>query len=310
VTSTTGKDEHPDVTEISDLTEGLLSPSRAADIGRHLEDCALCADVRDSLEEVRGLLGSVPVPSRMPDDIAERIDATLAAESLARSSTAGDSSSTAGDSSSPAASEDDRASTGSHVSRETSPAADRPAGRARTSTTGPGRKGKKRPGNRRVALGAAFTAVGLGLGSVLLVFAVNGGGSSPTAEGTQTASDTFSAAKLESKVADLLDKNAPAAPSSRGPNRSMGVEGGVDPQRPKILREVNVPDCVRKGIGRDENAIAAEEGVFQGKDALLVVLPDASDVTRVTAYLMDATCVQHPTESAAKILLTESYARS
>lgn len=303
MTSTTGRAGHPDVTEISDLTEGLLSPSRAADIQRHLEDCELCADVHDSLEEIRGLLGSVPVPSRMPDDVAERIDAALAAESSARSTAPGDSTS-------PAVDEDDRTSTGSHVSRETSPAADRPAGRARPSTTGPGRKGKKRTGNRRVVLGAAFTAVGLGLGSVLLVFAMSGGGSSPTAEGNQTASDTFSAAKLESKVADLLDKNALAAPSSRGPNRSMGVEGGVDPQRPKILREVNVPDCVRKGIGRDENALAAEEGVFQGKDALLVVLPDASDVTRVTAYLMDASCVQHPTENAAKILLTESYARS
>ncbi|MEU6530913.1 hypothetical protein ABZ869_17220 [Streptomyces sp. NPDC046928] len=303
MTSTTGRAGHPDVTEISDLTEGLLPPSRAADLQRHLEDCELCADVHDSLEEIRGLLGSVPVPSRMPDDVAERIDAALAAESSARSTAPGDSTS-------PAVNEDDRTSAGSHVSRETSPAADRPAGRARPSTTGPGRKGKKRTGNRRVVLGAAFTAVGLGLGSVLLVFAMNGGGSSPTAEGNQTASDTFSAAKLESKVTDLLDKNAPAAPSSRGPNRSMGVEGGVDPQRPKILREVNVPDCVRKGIGRDENALAAEEGVFQGKDALLVVLPDASDVTRVTAYLMDASCVQHPTKSAAKILLTESYARS
>ncbi|CAM5460695.1 MULTISPECIES: hypothetical protein [Streptomyces] len=305
MTSTTGKDGHPDVTEISDLTEGLLSPSRAADVQRHLEDCELCADVYDSLEEIRGLLGSVPVPSRMPDDVADRIDAALAAESRARSLTPGDSST-------PALDEDDRASTGSHVSRETSPAADRPAGRARPSTTGPGRKGqkKKRTGNRRVALGAAFTAVGLGLGSVLLVFAVNGGGSSPTAEGDQTASDTFSAAKLESKVAGLLEKSAPAAPSSRGPKRSMGVEGGADTARPKILREVDVPDCVQKGIGRDESALAAEEGVYQGKDALLVVLPDASDIARVTAYLMDATCVKHATASPAKILLTKSYARS
>ncbi|MFE5186684.1 hypothetical protein [Streptomyces sp. NPDC056628] len=306
MTSTTGKAGHPDVTEISDLTEGLLSPSRAADIERHLEDCELCADVHDSLEEIRGLLGSVPVPSGMPDDVAARIDAALAAESLARSAAPGDSSTAALSEDS----DDEPASAGSYVSRETSPAADRSAGRARPSTTGPGRKGRKRAGNRRVALGAAFTAVGLGLGSVLLVFAVNGGGSSPTAEGDQTASDTFSAAKLESKVADLLDKTAPAAPSPRGSNRSMGVEGGVDTKSPKILREVDVPDCVQKGIDRDENALAAEEGVYQGKDALLVVLPDATDVTRVTAYLMDATCVKHPTASAAKILLTKSYARS
>ena len=61
---------------------GLLSPSRAADIERHLEDCELCADVRESLEEIQGLLGSVPVPSRMPDDVAERIDAALAHDAL------------------------------------------------------------------------------------------------------------------------------------------------------------------------------------------------------------------------------------
>ncbi|MFE0354881.1 anti-sigma factor family protein [Streptomyces nigra] len=304
MTSMTGKAGHPDVTEISDLTEGLLSPSRAADIERHLEDCELCADVRESLEEIQGLLGSVPVPSRMPDDVAERIDAALAAESLARS----------------AATENPTEPTpiekagadiaDSRVSRETSPTVDRPAGHPRSSTTGPGRKGRKRAGNRKVALGAAFTAVGLGLGSVLLVFAVNGGGSSPSAGGDHTASDTFSADKLESKVADLLDETAPSGPSSRGPNRSMGVEGGADTNRPRVLREINVPECVQKGIGRDDSALAAEEGVYEGKDALLVVLPDASDVTRVTAYLMDATCVKHPTTSKAQVLLTESYARS
>ena len=90
----------------------------------------------------------------------------------------------------------------------------------------------------------------------------------------------------------------------------MGVEGGADTKRPRVLREINVPECVQKGIGRDDSALAAEEGVYKGKDALLVVLPDASDVTRVTAYLMDATCVKHPTTSKAQVLLTESYARS
>ncbi|MGV9229411.1 anti-sigma factor family protein [Streptomyces nigra] len=304
MTSKTGKAGHPDVTEISDLAEGLLSPSRAADIERHLEDCELCADVRESLEEIQGLLGSMPVPSRMPDDVAERIDAALAAESLARSAATENPAE-------PAPSEKAGADIAdSHVSRETSPTVDRPAGHPRSSTTGPGRKGRTRAGNRKVALGAAFTAVGLGLGSVLLVFAVNGGGSSPTAGGDHTASDTFSADKLEGKVADLLDKTAQSGPASRNPNRSMGVEGGADTKRPRVLREINVPECVQKGIGRDDSALAAEEGVYKGKDALLVVLPDASDVTRVTAYLMDATCVKHPTTSKAPVLLTESYARS
>lgn len=82
MSGTTGTIRHPDVSEISDLTEGLLSPSRTAEIRRHLGDCALCADVRTSLEEIRSLLGTLPGPARMPADIAGRIDAALAAEAL------------------------------------------------------------------------------------------------------------------------------------------------------------------------------------------------------------------------------------
>ena len=68
MTSTTDTAEHPDVAEISDLTEGLLPPSRTADVRRHLDECELCADVHASLEEIRGLLGTLPGPPRMPDD--------------------------------------------------------------------------------------------------------------------------------------------------------------------------------------------------------------------------------------------------
>ncbi|MFE2324050.1 hypothetical protein ACFXD5_09055 [Streptomyces sp. NPDC059385] len=79
---TTGTIRHPDVSEISDLTEGLLSPARTAEIRSHLGDCSLCADVRASLDEIRSLLGTLPGPARMPADIAGRIDAALAAEAL------------------------------------------------------------------------------------------------------------------------------------------------------------------------------------------------------------------------------------
>ncbi|MFE4020900.1 anti-sigma factor family protein, partial [Streptomyces sp. NPDC059101] len=88
MTSTTGAGEHPEVSEISDLTDGLLSPSRTADLRNHLAGCALCEDVFASLEEIRGLLGTLPGPTRMPADVAERIDAALAAEALLDSTTA------------------------------------------------------------------------------------------------------------------------------------------------------------------------------------------------------------------------------
>ncbi|MGW6906956.1 hypothetical protein [Streptomyces sp. NPDC054940] len=303
MTSTTDTAGHPDVAEISDLTEGLLPPSRTADLRRHLDECALCADVHASLEEIRGLLGTLPGPTRMPTDVAERIDAALAAEALLSATAPEDIShpKLAG-----AAHSASDADDGAHVSRETS-ATGRPAGHARSSTTGPGRKDRKKAGRRKVAvLSAAFTAAALGLGSVLLTSLM--GGSGPSADGGETT-DTFSAAKLENQVSDLLAKNEGSVGSSRKPERSLGVAGEPETQGPRVFREVTVPDCIRKGIGRNDVALATEEGVYKGKDVLLVVLPDSSDVSRVTAYVMDATCVKQPSSATAEVLLKDSYAR-
>ncbi|MBH5335953.1 hypothetical protein IHE55_14610 [Streptomyces pactum] len=82
MTPTTGSDEHPEVAEISALTEGLLPTDQEDAVRRHLDGCALCDDVRTSLDEIRSLLGTLPGPARMPDDVARRIDAALAAEAL------------------------------------------------------------------------------------------------------------------------------------------------------------------------------------------------------------------------------------
>ncbi len=306
MTSTTDTAGHPDVAEISDLTQGLLLPSRTADLRRHLDQCELCADVHSSLEEIRELLGTLPGPARMPADVAGRIDAALAAEALLNA-TAPDDTEAAPllEDARPVSGADDSV----HLSRETSATTDRPAGHARSSTTGPGRKNRKKAGRRKVAiLGAAFTAAALGLGSVLLT-SLMGGGGGPSADGGQTG-DTFSAAKLENQVADLLAKREGSSGDSRKPERSLGAVGGPDTKSPQILREITVPECVRKGIGRDDTALAAEEGVYQGKDALLVVLPDAANDSRVTVYVMDATCVNQASSTTAKVLLKDSYARS
>ncbi|MFF3206242.1 anti-sigma factor family protein [Streptomyces sp. NPDC002962] len=302
MTSTKDTTGHPDVAEISDLTEGLLAPSRSADVRRHLDDCELCADVHASLEEIRGLLGSVPGPPRMPDDVAHRIDAALAAEALLNA-TAPENADTS--------SSVDSVTTGTdalHVSRETTTAADRPAGRGHAAT-GPGRKERKRGGRRRIAvLGAVLTVAALGLGSVLVSSLTDGGGPGTSAH-QSTGPDTFSASGLEGQVNDLLTKVA----APRGPH-SLGIQGTSEAASPgdqstKILRQPVVPSCVQQGIGRDDTALAVEEGTYQGKDALLVVLPDTSDSTRIDAYLMDKTCVDHPSASPARVLLTNSYPR-
>ncbi|MFE2041700.1 anti-sigma factor family protein [Streptomyces sp. NPDC059477] len=355
MTSTTDMTEHPDVTEIADLTEGLLTPSRTADIQRHLDTCELCADVSASLAEVHDLLGAEPEPVAMPTDIAERIDVALAAEALRaseaqrtaevlrgaevlRASEAPQPIDSATDSTqvsretprSPTASATVSRETqdyarpspdsdsDAHVSRETSVAADRPTGHARPSTTGPGRKKPDRSDRskrRRVTvIGAAFAAAAVGLGSVLLSSLMGGGASGPPAgdDQTTTASDTFSTESLERQVTDLLstepiDQEATSG-GSRSPLGSMGVEGGDDVVSPRVFQTPSVPDCVRKGIGRQDAALAVDEGVYKGTDAMLVVLPDANDISRVTAYIMDSTCVKRASSDIAKILFQTSYA--
>ncbi|CAL9496903.1 anti-sigma factor family protein [Streptomyces sp. enrichment culture] len=355
MTSSTDTAGHPDVAEISDLTEGLLPPSRSTDVRRHLEQCELCADVYASLEEIRQALGTLPGPPRMPADVAGRIDAALAAEALLASEadaadaagadaaerhterSSSESSSSERSTSVPAASEPTASeSTASEevssapaahsedddprVSRETSPApdrpgdrpADRPAGRPRAAT-GPGRK-DRRPGRRRIAvLGAAFTAAALGLGSLLL--SSWGGGSpsgSPEHDEQTSASDTFAQGTLERQVTDLLTAKDSMRGGSRTPRSLEGgpsMEGHSTKESPKVFQQPTVPECVREGIGRNTPALATEEGVYKGREALLVVLADTADSSKVNVYIVDAVCVQQDSTAKAEVLLKTSYDR-
>jgi hypothetical protein len=286
--STADMTGHPDVAEIADLAEGILPTARTADVRQHLENCALCADVYASLGEIQGLLGTLPAPPPMPDDVAARIDAALAAEP-------------------PTGVAD-----GARVSRETSAPVDRPGGHARPSSTGPGRKDRRRGGRRRIAvLGAVAAAAAIGLGSVIVSSLTGESPSGNTAREQQTAvADTFSEDRLQDRVTNLIAEGG-TQNGSRTP-RSFGMESenGGETAENHVFKQPTVPECVRKGIGRDDAVIATEPGVYQGKEALLVVLPDATHETRVTAYIVEAACVDQPAVGKAKILLKHSYARS
>ncbi|WP_149547918.1 anti-sigma factor family protein [Streptomyces marokkonensis] len=302
MTSTKDMAEHPDVAEISDLIEGLLPSARSADVRRHLDECEFCADIRASLEEIRDLLGTAPGPTRMPAEVAGRIDAALAAEALLGATTPEPEADR--DPTPPAASD----AGGAHVSRETSMPSDRPAGRPRSSTAGPGRKNRLPGGRRRVAvLGAVFTVAVLGIGSVVLSSWNNDTG--PDDGHPAAAADTFSERNLEKQVTDLLAQSNGEVKGSRSPH-TFGLESESGAANPRVLKAPSVPECIREGIGRNDAALATEQGTYQGEEALLVVLPDTSDDTRVTAYVVEATCVSNPSSSAtAEVLLKHSYSR-
>ncbi|MER5947472.1 hypothetical protein ABT127_15510 [Streptomyces sp. NPDC001904] len=304
MTSTTDTAEHPEVTEISDLAEGLLPPSRSSDVRRHLDGCVLCADVYASLEEIRGMLGTLPDAPRMPEEVAARIDAALAAEALLDVVAYEDGESA-----------EDRERETTPVSRETStersgPAprpADRPSGHA-PSGTGPGRRPRVTRRRTGAAIGAVLTAAAIGTG-VLLV--QGGGGTSTVGKTPPSASrsaSSFAKANLESKVSELLHE---------GDTTSLGTEGTTPetpkspPKNPEIPKAAMAPPaCVQRGTHRNEDPLGFKQGTYEGKAVYLLVLPDRSDpAARVTAFIVDASCAAKNSSAAGELLYTHSYKR-
>lgn len=309
MTSTKDTAGHPDVTEISELVEGVLAPDRTVSVREHLDDCSLCADVQAALEEIRCSLGTLPGPARMPADVAGRIDAALAAEALLSAAGSGTEpvpapASTAGVTHTSATTH--RRPT--DVSRETSPSSPAPGERSggtagshparRTGSTGPGRDGRTAPRSRAVrrrtlALGAVLAAGALGIG-VLLTQPFQEEPASP-------AVASFSGRPLDQQVTGLLAEAGRSEESSSPQPRTM------------IRPAVEVPSCIRAGIARTEDAVAVQRGRYDGKDAYLVLLPDPEAGSRVTAYVVDASCIRESStgkETKGDVLLKRSYARS
>ncbi|MFC9878920.1 hypothetical protein ACFVJW_04765 [Streptomyces libani] len=314
MTSTTGTGEHPtgehpEVSEISELTDGLLSPSRTAELRDHLATCALCDDVYASLEEIRSLLGTLPGPLRMPADVAGRIDAALAAEALLDATT-------------PVATvavSRETATVPVVVSRETDDEAHRrgtpsarPAGRPRGSS-GPGRQ---TPGGRasrarrwpRILLGTAAAAAVLSFGGLLIQNAAldgtqasNQDRATATPEKTTGGTGALTAASLESHVHDLL--------ASKGSHKSPDISTRSTPDTPLRGNADTIPSCVRHGVARPESPLATRHTRYQGQDAYLVVLPDPADPQRVSAYVIASSCVSATPPAPGKVLLSHSFQR-
>ncbi|MDX2819087.1 hypothetical protein PV410_42295 [Streptomyces sp. PA03-5A] len=287
MTSTTGTDEHPEVAEISALTEGILPPERSADVRGHIDGCALCADVHASLDEIRGLLGTLPGPPRMPADIAGRIDAALAAEALLAAGGAD-------------VSRETETTEPSRVSRETSAPADgRPTGRG-TGPSGPGRPGtrSRRRWGKGILITASVAAV-LGLGTVLAQSGWNAGGSSDS----QSSSASDAGAKAD---ADMLGVQVHDLLTDR---TSKGPESKPQGQSPMVGMDSAAPSCVLGAVDRREAPIAFQRGRYEGMDSYLVVMPHEGDPALVDAYVVDASCATAQPPDTGTLLREETYPR-
>ncbi|MCQ4081802.1 hypothetical protein NGB36_14585 [Streptomyces sp. RB6PN25] len=278
---------HPEAAEISALTEGILPADRSAALRNHLASCGLCTDVRDSLDVIRGLLGTFPGPMRIPDDVAGRIDAALAAEALIGATAPGIPAAETG---------------GARVSRETST---RPTGHA-TAPTGPGRPRRRRW--TRVVLATVCAAAALGVGSVYVQSLVSSNGIPHiSATGTAPVPGTFSGTALATRVHELI---AAAGPSN-------GPKGGVRPENTPMSTagtsthtgSSSVPPCVLNGTGRTDQPLGSTRGTYDGRAAYLLVLPHPSDPSRVDAFVVDASCASAAASAPGHVMARATYTR-
>ncbi|MGC5533105.1 anti-sigma factor family protein [Streptomyces sp. SR-10] len=321
MTSTADTAQHPEVSEISDLTEGLLSPSRAAEVRQHVAGCDLCSEVRDSLEEIRDLLGTMPTPEPMPEDIAARIDAALAAEARPTAPVVDEPVVVSRETTSVEDTTTDRAASESASRSIGAPAPIRPAGRS-SAATGPGRRPARRR-RRAVVLGTAFGAAVIGMSVFFLQSIAPSGDSSKTAadsgiSAAESGAHAYADGTLESQVQDLLGGGASqespgikkVPPGADTKSSSEAVTPDTEASRsPFTAPAVVVPPCVQQATGRTTPALALDEGTYQGTDVYLVVLPHPSDPSRVQAYVVAASCVDTAPESTGQLLLTRSYDR-
>lgn len=294
--ATSETDDHPEVTEISALNEGILPSERAAQVRSHLTHCPLCEEVRSSLEEIRDMLGTLPGPTRMPEDIAGRIDAALAAEALLGpaepSPEEAASSITPGSSESPSApdtpdtspSSDEKAVSRetASVSRETTSPATAPAtsgshasGTAATrrppghpsGSTGPGRGGGRTRRRRRILLATAGACAALALGGVLLPTLLTNEGQQTADQGTAApAPDDINAAQLEGRVQKLL---ADSASAETRESSSARDEGEPEPATPSAREDRDAgisPEASPTGPFGAESAAALPTCVAEGID--------------------------------------------
>lgn len=323
-----GPDEHPEVSEISDLAEGLLDPEHVAELRAHLARCELCADVLTSLEEIRSALGTLPGPVRMPDDVAGRIDAALAAEALLDSTAPAGRPTESGArnvSRETEGARDENARTvgsraegdrpvGGHaadnrLSRDRAADGRRPGGRPAghgSAATGP----ERRPARHRwrtALLATAGVAAVFGLGSVIVQQTTpsSGGGDAESGVAQENSAKTA----LEQRVQKLLDRQDASMGDQQQPPTSEG-ERSPTADAPLIDSGLTLPSCIREGIGRSEKPLAVDPASpYRGRPAYLVVLPHSGDGERVDAYVVDSACTTGSQPGPGEVLQKHTLPR-
>ncbi|MDH6134608.1 hypothetical protein P3T37_004012 [Kitasatospora sp. MAA4] len=295
--SSTGRPSagHPDLDQLADLHEELLSPAEAAAVRAHLDGCPQCADTLAALTDLTELLGADEPPA-MPADVALRIDAALAAE---------------------AAAPRPREAAAAKPRATRSPAAAPPT---RTDRARPGQSARSGLRRRaRLLLAAAGCLAVLGLGAVLVDSGSHGGTVDTATSSTSSAAlrpaespaavggPVFSADQLPAQIQQLVAAQPSAAGTAKSVPRATGQNPDASPAPAPADR---LPGCVQAAVGSHagDTPIAVGHGRYGSTPVDVYVFPLAADPGRLDVYLLDAGCNLHTPAAPATVELHQTVA--
>lgn len=333
---------HPDVELLAEHAEELLSPEQSAELTEHLTTCADCRETYAALSELTALLGDEPAPGPMPEDVAARIDAALAAE---REQPTADADSTNADSTNA-----DSAEGGLDAEADADAEADRHAegrGGSRRRPAGE-RPGDNRPRNRsrrsaRMRRALATLAIFIAAGGIGV--AVSRGGdldstdspSTSAAGGNATAPSPkalaapvydFTQANLATEVQRLASEThlhvsghaagtAPTTSASATPfgtpfasTSPSGVGGTVIPsggaESPSpASAQPTAPACVLQATKQTQPPAVQGLGTYLGVEVFALLYPSPTDPAHTwDVYLVQNSC------SAPLVLLHQAVPRT
>jgi hypothetical protein len=211
---------HVDADALAEFRAGLVTGRRGARMAAHLADCDRCAALDGELAGVSALLASAPAPV-LPDRVAQRLDAALAAEVAGR---------------------DDPERAG----REPSPDRGAPARR-------PARRGFRLPSLRVLAPIGAAVAVVLAAGGYGLSLIAQGPGTQATASSAAGAAKSVAGPNVPANRSAAPSASAHAGASARSPlmtpaNFTVVVSGTDFTQatlEQDLATELRVPPAAR-----------------------------------------------------------------
>jgi hypothetical protein len=272
---------------VADLREGLLDARATLAAQGHLLDCRRCAALSDDLAQVSALLadhGDIgDGPDALPDDVAERLDAALAAERPAER---------------PAAAttvtplrEENRGPAGMRVLQAAAVIVLVLAG------VGIGVNAFRAGGGNDTATTADSA------GGAAREEAAAGGGYPVTRSGRNWSAATLGPAVPSLVTGSLAPASDAAAPEAGG-NQGSGPKLSSD-EVGRLAGGPPLADCVTALADGPETPLAVDLSSWQGNPAAVVVLPTPDDPAAVDVWVVGPECSQ----ADAKLLYFARVAR-